>query len=61
MDSQILITLRRSLIGAVVLLDRHLGLPPTFPDKEERRLLSIIRKGQIDLKAIRQFISEQLT
>lgn len=53
--------LRRSLIGAVALIDNLLGLPPTYPSKEERQLLTTIRKKRINIRAIRQFISQQLT
>ena len=56
-----LMNLRRILLGAMVFIDRLLEIPPDYPNKEERRLLLLMRKGSVNVEAVRQFVETQLT
>lgn len=57
----IMVTLRRSLIGVVALIDKLLGEEPTYPTKDERKILVMMREKGVNPKAVRQFVSQQLT
>lgn len=56
-----LVALRQTLISAITIIENLYGLPPISPTKDERRLLALIRRGNIDLRSVKQFVETQLT